>query len=108
MSDSSDLDEFEKFDQEIEQMESEEAVEQRQENRLLSMKDRINAMKNPINPETSTEQTQEDRAGDFHRGGHDPDSKPMCPRKRIHPFRARRGQSRLTRTLSKPCRRNGS
>ena len=59
MSDSSDFDDFEEFDTELEQLESEEAVEQRQENRLLSMKDRINAMKNGINPGTSAVQTQE-------------------------------------------------
>ena len=59
MSDSSDFDDFEEFDTELEQLESEEAVEQRQENRLLSMKDRINAMKNGINPGTSAAQTQE-------------------------------------------------
>ena len=53
------FDEFEEFDTEIEQLESEEAVHQRQDNRLLSMKDRIDAMKNGINPGTSAAQTQE-------------------------------------------------
>ena len=66
MSDSTDFDEFEDFDFEdfdidLEQLETEEVVEKRRENRMLSMKDRINAMKNLTAPETGTAQVQGDQ-----------------------------------------------
>ena len=66
MSDSTDFDEFEDFDFEdfdidLEQLETEEVVEKRRENRMLSMKDRINAMKNLTSPETGRAQIQEDQ-----------------------------------------------
>ena len=60
MSDSSDLDEFENFDQELEQMQSEEEVEQRQENRLLSVKEKLIAMSSRFNSEIDTAQTQKE------------------------------------------------
>ena len=60
MSDSNDMDEFERFNQELEQSESEEAVEQRQENPLLSVKEKLSAMSSRFKSETDTAQIQED------------------------------------------------
>ena len=84
MSDSTDFDEFEDFDFEdfdidLEQLETEEVVEKRRENRMLSMKDRINAMKNLTNPETGTAQTQWRPARDYLQSRPLPRHSPLCP-----------------------------
>ena len=73
MSDSSDLDEFENFDQELEQMQSEEEVEQRQENRLLSVKEKAHCHEFSIQFRNRHSTDSQRGAGDFHGGGSDPE-----------------------------------
>ena len=94
MSDSTDFDEFEDFDFEddidLEQLETEEVVEKRRENRMLSMKDGIDTMKNLTAPETGTAKVGETNRR-LPQSRPLPRHSPLCPSPKNPPTRAGRG-----------------